>query len=289
MTGLLLWKSGLVERSAAQGTLPAEARFIGSPMGYGRRARLTMGRYRAVGRGGRPGLGPSRERRALTCAEPARQHAQLVEHAADAAQAHPPSQRHRLRARGTLAGKTRRAVPSRAGPSGECRGAQPPGRPRMNCGRARVARPGGAGGQHRRRGMRSARRAGVCARVSVCLSVYLSACVRVRVRVWARAGSSAARERTQRPAAGGQLRPGGSDRAAPARRSPPRGGTRRAPSRPAPPRPARAGTRRGPPSPAPPQPRRRAAGRRPGGPGSCRAPAAVPGDGASHPARRCRP
>lgn len=55
-----LWKSGLVQRSAAQGTLTAEARIIWSPMGYGGRPLLTMARYghrQPAGRGGRPGLG----------------------------------------------------------------------------------------------------------------------------------------------------------------------------------------------------------------------------------------
>lgn len=69
--------------------------------------------------------------------------------------------------------------------------------------------------------------------------------VPLRVCVWAQAAAAARCARTQRPAAGGQLRPGECDRAAPARRSPPWGGTRRVPSRPAPPRSARAGTRCG--------------------------------------------
>lgn len=58
---------------------------------------------------------PSRERHALTCGESAGQHAQLIENAADAAQAHPPARPHQLRARETQAGGTGAAVQSRAG------------------------------------------------------------------------------------------------------------------------------------------------------------------------------
>ncbi|XP_074389713.1 uncharacterized protein LOC113459170 [Zonotrichia albicollis] len=90
--------------------------------------------------------------------------------------------------------------------------------PAEKLGRARAARPGGAGRQHRRRGMRSARRPGACVCVCVRVSVRLSVCVCVSVCVRVCVCVGAGRQQERGPCA--HTAPGGGRAAAPRRQRP---------------------------------------------------------------------